>query len=97
MTEHSDPKSIAADEVAFRTEVLVQLGRIDVTLTNVNAGLTEVKDGLAEHIKDDKQNFVTVNQKIGDNSSSIAKGAGICAALIVMVGVIMYILDKVQA
>lgn len=91
-----DPKSIATDEIEFRTQVLVQLGKIDVTLKTVSSGLTEVKDGLAEHIKDDNHRFGAVTQKIGDNSSSIAKGMGIFAALVVMVGVIMWIIDKVQ-
>lgn len=97
MSDNNDPRSIAADEVEFRTAVLVQLGKIDVTLGNVSNGLAEVKDGLAEHIKDDNHRFGTVNQRIGENSSSIAKGMGIFAALVVMVGVIMWIIDKVQS
>lgn len=90
MTEQKDRDEIASDEVAFRTSVLVHLDYM-------KDALDEMKLSLADHIKDDNARFNTVNQKIGDNSSSIAKGAGIVAGLVFMIGVIMYIVDKVQS
>lgn len=95
--QRQQSKDPATDELAFRTSVLVQLGKIDVTLSNVSAELGEVKDGLAEHIKDDNDRFGNVNQKIGDNSNAISKGMGIAACLVVMVAVIMWIIDKVTS
>lgn len=73
----------------FRASVLVHLKYI-------REGQDDLKAKLDEHIRDDDHRFGQVNQKIGDNSSSIAKGAGIFAALVVMVGVIMWIIEKVQ-
>jgi hypothetical protein len=88
MTDSSnDPASIAADEVRFRTSVLVQLGKIDVTLSRVDKTLDE-------HIKHDNERFGAVTQKIGDNSSSISKGAGIVACVVVMLGVVMWIIER---
>jgi hypothetical protein len=80
---------IVRDDTAFRTTVLVELKYI-------SKDLEELKVGLADHINKDEQRFGSVNQKIGDNSSSIAKGAGMMAALVVMVAVIMWLIDKVQ-
>ncbi len=81
---------VVRDDTAFRTTVLVELKYI-------SKDLEELKVGLKDHIEDDKRNFGAVTQKIGDNSSSIAKGAGIFAALVVMVGVIMWLIDKGQS
>jgi hypothetical protein len=77
------------DDVAFRTTVLVELKYI-------SKDLEELKVGLADHIDKDEQRFGKVHQQIGENSSSIAKGIGIFAALVVMVGVIMWLIDKGQ-
>lgn len=77
------------DDVTFRTSVLVHLQYI-------GKDLEEVKEGLKDHIEDDRRNFGTVTQKIGDNSSAIAKGAGIVAALVVMSGVIMWIIQQAK-
>jgi hypothetical protein len=96
VTDSSDPRSIAADEVEFRTSVLVKLAEIGRDVTHVKGTCDETKKALAEHIVHDNERFGTVTQKIGDNSSSIAKGAGICAAIVVMIGVIMYFIDKAQ-
>lgn len=76
-------------DAEFRATVLVHLRYI-------RTGQDELKEKLEDHIKDDEHKFGQVNQKIGDNSSSIAKGMGIFAALVVMVGVIMWVIDKVQ-
>ena len=95
MTDGMDQKSVA-DEAQFRTSVLVKLAEIGRDVTHVKGTCDETKKALADHMEDDDERFGTVNQKIGDNSSSIAKGAGIFAALVVMVGIIMWILDKAR-
>lgn len=84
----ADRDDFAVNDAEFRATVLVHLRYI-------REGQDELKDKLDEHIKDDDHRFGQVNQKIGDNSSSIAKGMGIFAALVVMVGVIMWVIDKV--
>ena len=78
------------DEVAFRTSVLVHLQYI-------GKDLEELKVGLDDHTEKDEQRFDRVDQRIGENSTGIAKGTGIVAAIVVMIGVIMYIIDRVQA
>lgn len=77
------------DDVEFRTSVLVHLQYI-------GKDLEEVKEGLKDHIEDDRRNFGTVNQKIDGNSGSIAKGAGIVAAIIFMIGLIFSILQMMK-
>lgn len=80
---------VVRDDTAFRTTVLVELKYI-------SKDLEELKVGLADHIDKDEQRFGKVDQRIGDNSSAIAKGAGIFAAIVVMIGVIMYFIDRAQ-
>lgn len=80
---------VVRDDTAFRTTVLVELKYI-------SKDLEELKVGLADHIDKDETRFGKVDQRIGDNSSAIAKGVGIFAALVVMVGVIMWLIDKGQ-
>jgi hypothetical protein len=82
-------KDPATDDAAFRSAVLVHLDYI-------KGSLEDVKDSLAEHIKDDEVKFGSFSQKIGDNSNAISKGMGIAACMIVMVGIIMWIIDKVK-
>lgn len=89
MTDPKDRAAIASDESTFRATVLLHLEYI-------KGAQDELKEALADHIKDDNHRFGKVDQRIGDNSTSIAKGAGIVAALVVMIGVIMWIIDKVQ-
>lgn len=76
------------DDVAYRTSVLVHLDYI-------RNDLAEVKQGLADHIEKDETRFGAVNQKIGENSGSISKGFGMVAGVVFMVGLIMWIIDKV--
>ena len=96
MPERDDPKSIAMDEVEFRTSVLVKLAEIGRDVTHVRGAIDETKQTLATHIDHDNERFGAVSQKIGDNSNSISKGAGIVAAIVVLLGVIMWIFDKVK-
>lgn len=96
MTDNRDPRSVASDDIGFRTEVLVKLAEIGRDVTHVRGTLEETKQALAEHIQHDNERFGTVNQKIGENSSGIAKGAGVVAAVVVMLGVIMWVIDKVK-
>lgn len=81
--------NVVRDETAFRSTVLTELKYI-------GKDLEELKEGLKDHIEKDETRFGRVDQRIGDNSSAIAKGVGIFAALVVMVGVIMWIIDKVR-
>jgi hypothetical protein len=80
---------IVRDDTAFRTTVLVELKYI-------SKDLEELKVGLKDHVEDDKRNFGKVDQRIGTSESWINKGLGMAALLIVMIGVIMYIIDKAQ-
>lgn len=96
MSEAKDPRSIAADEVQFRTSVLVKLAEIGRDVTHVKGTCDETKQALAEHIVHDNERFGSVDQRLGDNSSSIAKGWGIVAAIVVMIGVIFSIIQLVK-
>lgn len=96
MTDHKDPRTIVHDDVEFRTSVLVKLAEIGRDVTHVRDAVDETKQALADHIDNDNDRFGAVNQKIGDNSSSISKGAGIVAAVVVLLGVVMWIIDKVK-
>ena len=91
MNEHRPPIDLESvkDDVAFRTSVLVHLQYI-------GKDVEEVKEGLKDHIEDDRRNFGTVNQRIGENTSGIAKGAGIVAAIVVMIGVIFSIIQVLK-
>jgi hypothetical protein len=99
----NDPRLIAADDVEFRTTVLVKLAEIGRDVTHVKGTCDETKEALATHIEHDNErfgkvdkHFGTVNQKIGDNSSNIAKGWGIVAAIVFMIGVIFSIIQLVK-
>lgn len=87
---------MASDDIRFRTEVLVKLAEISRDVTHVKGTVDETKEALAEHIEHDNERFGSVNQKLGDNSSSIAKGWGIVAAIVVMIGVIFSIIQLVK-
>lgn len=91
MTDPRPQIDLAAvkDDVAFRTSVLVHLQYI-------GKDVEEVKEGLKDHIEDDRRNFGTVNQRIGENTSGIAKGAGIVAAIVIMIGVIFSIIHLIK-
>lgn len=91
MTDHRPQVDLASvkDDVAFRTSVLVHLDYI-------RKDMEEVKEGLADHIEDDRRNFGRVDQRIGDNSKGIAKGAGIMAAIVFMIGVIFSIIQLLK-
>lgn len=80
---------IADNERQFREHVLVTLARLEVKADSM-------QESFERHIDDDERRFGTVTQKLGENSSGIAKGAGIIAAIVVMLGVVMWVIDKVQ-
>lgn len=77
------------DDVRYRTSVLLHLDYI-------RKDLEELGVQLDDHIKKDEQNFRVVHQQIGENTSGIAKGAGIVAAIVVMIGVIFSIIQLMK-
>lgn len=78
---------IAGDERGYREHVLVSLARLEVKFD----GIQETLDA---HIGQDEQRFGSLTQKVGDNSSWINKGIGMCVLLLAMIGVIMWIIDR---
>lgn len=91
MTDHRPQIDLDAvkDDVAFRTTVLVELKYI-------SKDIEEVKVGLADHIEKDEQRFGTVNQKIGETASITSKGAGILIGVVALLGLVMWLLDRVK-
>jgi hypothetical protein len=78
------------DDRAYREHVLVTLARMEIKVDTL-------KESLETHIADDDKRFTGVNQNINANSSWINKGVGITAAIVVMLGVFMWIIDKLHA
>jgi hypothetical protein len=89
MPNNDGSESAAVNDAEFRASVLVHLKYI-------REGQDELKNKLDDHIKDDDSRFGQVNQRINGNDRSIAKGIGIAAAVVAMIGVVMYIIDKVR-
>lgn len=79
----------ADNEREYREHVLTSLVRMETKLDSLQSSFKD-------HVEHDEQRFGSVNQKIGDNSSWINKGIGMIGLLVVMVGVIMWIIDKVE-
>lgn len=77
----------ADNERDYREHVLVTLARMEVKQDVLQASFIE-------HVKDDNQRFAGVTQKIGDNSSWINKGIGMAVLFVVMVGVMMWLIDR---
>lgn len=80
---------LAADERKYREHVLTTLARMEVKVDNL-------KEMFDSHATEDDMRFGNVNQKIGDNSASISKGVGIAAAIVAMMGLMMWIIQQVQ-
>lgn len=80
---------IADNEREYREHVLVQLARMEVKQDSL-------QDSFERHVDEDDRRFGNVTQKIGENSAGIAKGVGVMAAVVVMLGVIMWFIDKLQ-
>lgn len=77
------------DDRGYRERVLTSLVRLE---TKVDA----LQESFKDHVKEDESRFGTVNQRIASNTSWISKGTGIIAAVVVMLGVIMWVVDKVS-
>jgi hypothetical protein len=80
---------IADNEREYREHVLTSLVRMEVKLD-------ALQESFKDHVKLDDSRFGTVNQRIASNTSWISKGTGIIAAVVVMLGVIMWVVDKVS-
>ncbi len=80
---------IADNERQYREHVLVTLARMEVKQD-------ALQEAFENHTVEDDTRFGTVTQKIGDNTSWINKGIGMCVLLVAMVGVIMWIIDRQQ-
>lgn len=94
MSDAKDPRSLAADEVEFRTSVLVQLAEIGRDVTHVKGACDETKAALADHVRHDNERFSKYDVRIGDNTTGISKGTGILIAIVAMIGVVMWIIDR---
>jgi len=77
----------AGDERKYREHVLVTLARMEVKQD-------ALQEAFERHTEEDDSRFAGVTQKIGDNTSWINKGIGMCVLLVAMVGVIMWLLDR---
>jgi hypothetical protein len=78
---------VADNEREFRECVLVALAELKV-------GQQAIKESFEHHVKQDDERFGNVTQRINVNSSGISKGAGVVAAVVVMIGVIMWFIDR---
>jgi hypothetical protein len=80
---------LAADERKYREHVLTTLARMEVKVDNL-------KELFDSHATEDDMRFGNVTQKLGDANASISKGVGIAAALVAMMGLMMWIIQQVQ-
>jgi Fe2+ transport system protein B len=78
---------IADNEREYREHVLVTLARLEVKFDSM-------QESFEAHVKQDEDRHTTVTQNIRDNTSWINKGLGMVALLVVMIGVIMWLIDK---
>lgn len=86
--ETADLLKIADNERTYREHVLVSLVRLETKMDALQASFEK-------HVDEDDQRFGSFDQRIYTNSSSISKGAGIVAAVVAMIGAIMFIIDRV--
>ncbi len=73
----------------YREHVLVTLARMEVKQDNLQTAFRA-------HEALDESRHVTLTQNIGNNTSWINKALGMLALLVVMVGIIMWLIDKVK-
>ena len=80
---------IADNEREYREHILVTLARLEVKFDGLSTAF-------AAHEKLDNERHATVTQKIGSNSDWINKGLGMSALLVVMVGVIFFVIERLS-
>ncbi len=75
-------------EREYRERVLITIARLEVKFDNLS-------ERFEDHVDLDDSRHTTMTQQIGTNNDWIHKGIGIASAVVVMIGVIMWIIDKV--
>jgi hypothetical protein len=88
---------LAADERKYREHMLMSTARVEVKVDNLKELFAILKDLIDNHMKEDNDRFLSVTQSNNANSMSISKGVGMVAAIIAMLGLMMYIVDKVRS
>jgi hypothetical protein len=73
----------------YREHVLTTLARMEVKQDNLQIAFVD-------HVKEDEVRFGSVTQKIGSNTDWINKGIGMLLLFTAMMGLIMWLVDKVK-
>lgn len=80
---------LADDERKYREHVLVTLARMEVKQDALG-------DAFKAHVELDETRHTTITQRIGTNESWINKALGMAALFVVMIGVIFWLIERLQ-